>query len=358
MLVAIRADSSVHIGTGHVMRCITLAEALISVGYEVVFVCRPQTGDLIRFIQAKNIDVISLSGLPSFKPVKNSLDYIGWLQVSVADDAKEFLEKVIEADVVITDHYAIGKEWQCSVRAALKCKIIAIDDLVREHDADLIIDQTLGRDWREYKGGVKVLAGSKYALLRSNFMSCREIARTKKNFQTPVRVLVTMGGVDADNVTLLVIRTLVNRADFRITVLLGPRAPNYLQVKQFCTRHGHMRHLDFVDDMASLMLESDIAVGAPGSTAWERACLGLPNIVIPLADNQVMIGEQLVSYQASIKVDVGMVSETLEELLDLLIIRWDYYRDRNFDVCDGKGVYRVVSAVNAMVNTPRNTECL
>lgn len=358
MLVVIRADSSVHIGTGHVMRCVTLAEALISRGYEVVFVCRPQTGDLIKFIQAKNIDVISLSELPPFMPVKNSLDYIGWLQVSVADDAKEFLEKVIEADVVITDHYAIGKEWQCSVRAALKCKIIAIDDLVREHDADLIIDQTLGRDCREYKGGVKVLAGSKYALLRPNFMSCREIARSKKNVQTPVRVLVSLGGVDANNVTLLVLRTLVNRADFRVTVLLGPRAPNYLQVKHFCNRHGHILHLDFVDDMARLMLKSDIAVGAPGSTSWERACLGLPNVVIPLADNQVMIGEQLESYQASIQVDVSMVPQTLEASLDSLITRWDYYRDRNFDVCDGKGVGRVVSAVNEMINSPINTEWL
>jgi UDP-2,4-diacetamido-2,4,6-trideoxy-beta-L-altropyranose hydrolase len=339
------------------MRCVTLAEALISRDYEVAFVCRPQPGDLISYIQAKNIDVILLPLVPSSRVVRNSADYIGWLQVSVEDDVKEFLEKVTEADVVLTDHYAIGVEWQSSVRAVLKCKIIAIDDLVREHNADLIIDQTLGRDWREYKGGAKVLAGSKYALLRPNFMSCREIARSKKNVQTPVRVLVSLGGVDANNVTLLVLRTLINRADFRVTVLLSPRAPNYLQVKHFCNRHRHILHLDFVDDMAFLMLESDIAVGAPGSTSWERACLGLPNVVIPLADNQVRIGEQLVSYQASIKVDVSMVSETLEELLDSLIIRWDYYRNINFDVCDGKGVYRVVSAVNEMINTPRNTEC-
>ena len=358
MKVVIRADASTFIGSGHVMRCVTLAEALIFRGYEVAFVCRPQPGDLISYIQAKNIDVILLPLVSLLRVVRNSADYIGWLQVSVEDDVKEFLEKVTEVDVVITDHYAIGVEWQSAVRAVLKCKIIAIDDLVREHNADLIIDQTLGRDWREYKGGVKVLAGSKYALLRPNFMSCREIARSKKNVQTPVRVLVSLGGVDANNVTLLVLRTLVNRADFRVTVLLGPRAPNYLQVKQFCNRHGHILHLDFVDDMARLMLKSDIAVGAPGSTSWERACLGLPNVVIPLADNQVMIGEQLESYQASIQVDVSMVPQTLEASLDSLITRWDYYRDRNFDVCDGKGVCRVVSAVNEMINSPINTECL
>jgi UDP-2,4-diacetamido-2,4,6-trideoxy-beta-L-altropyranose hydrolase len=341
MLVAIRADSSIHIGTGHVMRCVTIAEALISSGYEVVFVCRPQTGDLIRYIQAKNINVISLSVLPLLKPAENSLDYIDWLQVSVADDAKEFLEKVIEADVVITDHYAIGKEWQSAVREVLKCKIIAIDDLIREHDADLIIDQTIGRDWREYKGGVKVLAGSKYALLRPNFALMREKAYLRSApAALQVRVLLSMGGVDKPNATLSALKFLSKIPNLTITVLLGKGAPHYETVILYCAKLNNARQFDFVEDMAELMLDHDLAVGAPGSTSWERACLGLPCIVIPLAENQFEIAGRLQVNSAAVVVNLHELQSTFSEGFDRIMSKWDVYVQANLSLCDGLGIYR------------------
>ncbi|MCV5261658.1 UDP-2,4-diacetamido-2,4,6-trideoxy-beta-L-altropyranose hydrolase, partial [Escherichia coli] len=103
-----------------------------------------------------------------------------------------------------------------------------------------------------------------------------------------------MGGIDAPNATFKVLESLCGKVEAKFTVLLSPRAPHFDQVKELCASRADVSHLDFVSDMASLMLEHDIAIGAPGTTSWERACLGLPNVIVPLAENQQLICKQLV----------------------------------------------------------------
>ena len=340
MKILIRTDASAVIGSGHVMRCLTLAQQLISEGYDLTFVCRPQPGDLIDFIRSHNVDVISLSAVTSDRPVKDSSDYNNWLQVSVSDDAQEFIAKANEADVVITDHYAIGRDWQSAVRKALSCKIIAIDDLVREHDADLIVDQTLGRTCQEYNGEARVLAGSTYALLRPNFSVMREKAYSRATPVTPLRVLVSMGGFDKPNATLSVLKLLTKKTNLKITVLLSPLALHYESVISYCGKYSNVQQIDFVEDMASLMLDIDIAVGAPGSTSWERACLGLPCILIPLAGNQVENSIRLKTKNASIVIELDEIQSLLIGALDEMTTNWCVYSLANFSLCDGLGIYR------------------
>ena len=341
MRIAIRTDASSDIGSGHVMRCITLARLLKSEGNVVIFVCRPQAGDLIDFIKSQNMNVISLGILESYSDPSHSADYIRWLQTSVRADANEFLSKIENIDVVITDHYAIGREWHRLVRGALSCKIIAIDDLVCEHDADLVLDQTLGRKCQEYKGKARVLAGSSYALLRPNFALMREKAYLRSApAPQQVRVLLSMGGVDKPNATLSALKLLSKIQNLTITVLLGKRSPHYKKVVSYCSQLNNVRHLDFVEDMAELMLDHDLAVGAPGSTSWERACLGLPCIVIPLAENQFEIASKLQVNNAVIVVNLYELQSKFSDGIDRIMSKWDEYVQANLSLCDGLGIYR------------------
>jgi UDP-2,4-diacetamido-2,4,6-trideoxy-beta-L-altropyranose hydrolase len=358
MRIIFRTDASIEMGGGHVMRCISLAQELVAEGYHVVFVCRPQAGDFISYIESKEIEVIRLEIPVTQDPKAISIDYSSWLKVPVAADAKEFIAKISKVDVVVTDHYSIGREWHSIVKNALRCKIITIDDLGREHNADLVIDQTLGCDPQKYAGVGRCLVGSEYALLRPCFRSLREKAQAKTAYHMPARVLVSMGGMDKDNVTLLILSCLANCKKFSITVLLGASAPNYSTVKDFCNSRKEIEHLGFVDDIASVMLENDIAVGAPGSTSWERACLGLPNVIVPVANNQAEISRQLISNNASLKVDVTDIAEKLEESLDSLLLNWNYYRSKNFKICDGYGTKRVIIAINELLRNYENNYTL
>lgn len=348
MNIFVRADASIYIGSGHVMRCLVLATELREKGHFVTFICRPQLGDLIDFIESKGFQVIKLKRIETTQAPTFEADYLGWLMCPVASDAKEFCLAAKNADWVITDHYAIGRQWQEIVREYLSCKILSIDDLVREHDADLILDQTLGRNRVEYQNCNRVLAGSQYALLKPKFSQLRERIQEKVRPKTIAKVLVSMGGIDNPNATLSVIRALSAKKNVLLTVLLSPNAPHYNSVKEYCIEFEHINHIDFVEDMASLMFDHAIAIGAPGSTSWERACLGIPSIVVPLAENQVNICNQLTDRNICIKVKVEEIASNIYSALELLIRDWTMFHSSNLEVCDGKGVFRVVKEIESI----------
>lgn len=342
MEVIFRVDASIWIGSGHVMRCLVLADALKNVATEVSFACLPQRGDMIAYIEQRGHNVIKMTPVLSPITPRDSTDYLGWLQRSIDDDASDFISKIERAKIVVTDHYAIGLEWQQKIKVALKCKIVAIDDLVRMHDAECIIDQTLGRQEKEYVANVTVLAGTKYALLAEAFSQYRKEAINKSSPRATPKVLVSMGGVDLPNATLTVLKSLVEKVNASFTVLLSPRGPHYQQVVAWCSGQDTVTHVDFCDNMALLMLDHDIAIGAPGSTSWERACLGLPSIIIPLADNQKTIAQQLVNHKAVIAIALNDVKQKIVKSFQVLLREWETYHKVNLALCDGRGVQRVV----------------
>ena len=350
MNVVIRVDASVYIGSGHVMRCLVLAEALKERNYSVAFACRSQSGDMIDFIQDRGFNVFSLNEIiPATLPL-NSADYLGWLQCSIEKDANDFLWQIKIADIVVTDHYAIGKEWESIIRDKINCRVMAIDDLEREHDADLIIDQTFGRKKESYPNIVHVLTGTKYALLSPNFPVLHEQAYQRVIPLESIRVLVSMGGIDAPNATLSVLKQLSKLDNITVTVLLSTRAPHYISVNSFCQTKSNIRHIDFVSNMAQEMMKHDVSIGAPGATSWERACLGLPSIIIPLADNQREICERLVETKVALKVDVNDIDAQLINVLRDLLKSWEYYHQNSLSLCDGKGTLRVITAIEKWKN--------
>ncbi|MPW36241.1 UDP-2,4-diacetamido-2,4,6-trideoxy-beta-L-altropyranose hydrolase [Vibrio sp. B1Z05] len=354
MNVVFRVDASLLIGSGHVMRCLVLADELERAGHRCVFACTPLEGDMRAFITDSGFSVVTLAAPKTVIQAQSDADYGTWLQKTIEDDAKNFLEKVHSADLVVTDHYAIGKKWQSKVVQSINCRLLAIDDLAREHCADLVLDQTLGRSRGDYSSSSNsVLAGSEYALLKPAFSRLREEALSRALPTTPIRILVSMGGVDAPNATLEVLKSLCSHVQAHFTVLLSRRAPHYKQVSNWCKQRYDVTHLDFVSDMATLMLEHDVAIGAPGTSSWERACLGLPNIIVPLADNQTLVSEQLVKYGAAVKVDLENISTEIQSAYEAVCNDWHEMKGANLALCDGLGVRRVTLEMEQLFSSNR-----
>ncbi len=300
MRVAFRTDASVQIGTGHVMRCLTLADELTRQGHECWFVCREHDGHLGDLIASKGYDLTLLPSPGNNEPDandRNSENYALWLGVPQQDDARQTLGplKAWKPDWLVVDHYALDAQWERSLANAAG-KIMVIDDLAnRPHECALLLDQNLGRQAEDYCYLVpeccQVLAGPRYALLRPEFREWREASLSRRARQPRLqRLLINLGGVDKDNVTGQVLEALITcdlPADLQISVVMGASAPWRESVAaQARVMPWSTEVVVNVSDMARRMTEADLAIGAAGSTSWERCCLGLPTLMVVLADNQ------------------------------------------------------------------------
>lgn len=329
-LVVFRTDASVQIGTGHVMRCLTLAEALRKGGAECLFLCRPHEGHLIQLIAERGHRVKTLPALSpgntGWTP-KPAPPHAAWLGVDQAADAADALRALAgerRAAWLVVDHYALDREWQTALRPACD-RIMVIDDLAdRPHDCDLLLDPNIGRSEADYKGllpeGARMLLGPRHALLRPEFAAHRAASLARRAQPELRRLLVTLGGVDKDNITCRVLDALDSielPEALEITVVMGPHAPWLSAVRERAqTMRRPTRVLVGVNDMARLMTESDLAIGAAGSTAWERCCLGLPTIQLVLAENQRKIAEALERVGAASTVDIASLEKRLPALFN------------------------------------------
>lgn len=301
MKVAFRTDASLDIGIGHVMRCLTLAEALRARGANCHFICREHPGHLLDHIRKRGFAV---SGLPSCKPDGHSLDEPGesqpahahWLGCNWMTDARQTGETLAnwKPDWLVVDHYALDSRWENALR--LHCgKLLVIDDLAdRPHACDLLLDQNLGRAGADYADRVPehctVLVGPRFALLRPEFAVLREYSLRRRESPALKHLLITMGGVDQPNATGQVLEALETcplPANCKITVVMGGKAPWLEQVREIASAMPWLTEVRVdIGDMAQVMADTDLAIGAAGSTSWERCCLGLPTLLVVLADNQ------------------------------------------------------------------------
>lgn len=353
MRVVFRVDASIHIGSGHVMRCLVLAQELKRIGYNVLFATREQKADLNTLINTRGYEVIALQKPYEWSTPNHSSDYAAWLQVSEEQDSLDFIKKVKYADLVIVDHYGIGATWHETVKNKLNCILTVIDDLVRVHRAHIIVDQTLNRPPTCYEKifPCKALTGTDYALLNPEFTKQRQILQ--RSSPSCNDILLTMGGIDKPNATLKVLKTLATVKQPRpTTVLLSQQAPHYSAIKEFAEEHPDwVKHVEFVDNMANFMGQFSLVIGAPGSTSWERACLGIPSILIPIADNQNDISKALVNAQAVKLIKLEDISNQLISSIEYLDNHWEYYSKQNFVLCDGMGVKRVTQTLQEALQT-------
>jgi len=308
MKVVFRVDASLEMGTGHVMRCLTLADELKRSGHECTFISRQQAGELTELIKQREHAVYVLPECTELTDCH--LTHSNWLKGGKKRDAEESAKilQTINPDWLVVDHYGIDKAWEELMRLYVK-RILVIDDLAdREHDCDVLLDQNLGQTDEMYRSlvpeGCQILTGCHYALLRPEFADCRELSLEYRKGKTQIdRVLISMGGVDKENYTEEALNGLASSVlndKTEVTVVLGKQAPWLTEVKaQAANSRLNVRVLSNVSNMAELMSQSDLAIGAAGSTSWERCCLGLPTLMCVLADNQRKIAAALEQAGAS-----------------------------------------------------------
>jgi UDP-2,4-diacetamido-2,4,6-trideoxy-beta-L-altropyranose hydrolase len=283
--IAIRTDASLEIGSGHVMRCLALAHALQTAGAECHFICRDHSGNLIEQIRKNGFTVTALQGT------------VESLSEDWATDAV-LTQNAIGGTVVdwlVVDHYAIDARWERALRPFCR-KLMVIDDLAnRPHDCDLLLDQNLGRNAGDYAQLVPskchVLAGTRYALLRPEFTALRQASLDRRSVNPRLEnLLIAMGGVDLPDATSKALEALplcTLPTGLCITVVLSSHAPWIERVRVLAKQMPRLTTVRVdVADMAQLMANSDLAIGAAGSTSWERCCMGLPTLMVVLADNQ------------------------------------------------------------------------
>lgn len=304
MKVLIRVDSSTHIGIGHVMRCLTLARALRPITDEIVFLCRISEGDISGHIERSGFAVARIGLADSVgSDVSGVLGSSQWLQVSQADDARDCLAilNAFNPDLTIVDHYGLDATWHRIVSSNCK-RIAVIDDLAnRNHYCDILIDQTYGRDGADYIDLVpprtKLLIGSRFALLRPEFSLLREASLKRRTSNTIKRVIVSMGGVDKDDYAGKILSALapyVVPQHLEVHIVMGSTSPHLDAIKDKVAASGERIRLSVdLDNMAEAMMVADLAIGAAGSTSWERCCMGLPTIMFVVAENQRKIAANL-----------------------------------------------------------------
>ncbi len=296
MKIAFRSDASLQIGTGHFMRCLALADVLRQRGAQCNFICRPSHGHLLNLIQERGHKANILVQSGDAFSASADLSHAKLLSSDWASDAKQTQQTLGRqvVDWLVVDHYALDERWEHALRPHAR-RILVIDDLAdRPHDCDLLLDQNLGREPKDYVGllssKTKTLIGPSYALLRPEFSEWREHSLQRREKPKLTNLLITMGGVDLTNVTGQVLDALTIcdlPADLRITVVVGPMSLWLAKVQaQAASMPRPTQVLVGVSNMAQLMAESDLCIGAAGGTAWERCALGLPTIVLILAANQ------------------------------------------------------------------------
>jgi UDP-2,4-diacetamido-2,4,6-trideoxy-beta-L-altropyranose hydrolase len=326
--VIFRADATYQLGGGHVYRCLTLAYALAAEGWACTFACNEGAERVVSWLVRspfRRMDPNALGGDP--------------------------------VDLLVIDHYDIGASYENACRSWAK-HILVIDDLAnRHHDADVLLDQNIGREASDYSGLVpsacRLLVGPAYALLRPEFKAARASSLDRRAEDAPVnRIFIGMGLTDPINATGRALEVALEITELcRIDVMLGSSAPHLFAVRRQAASAGP-RVVLHVDAAAPwlLMSEADLAVGAAGTTTVERCCLGLPSVVLVTADNQRTLAVILRRDRLAVVADDEplAIKRALERLSKDALLRYDV-STRCAAVCDGAGGVRLSNTIAGLV---------
>jgi UDP-2,4-diacetamido-2,4,6-trideoxy-beta-L-altropyranose hydrolase len=359
MRIVFRVDGSRLIGSGHVMRCLALADALKAAGSQASFLCRDAEGHLAGLIRKCGFDVELLppkagSGIPASGPAHRH-----WLGTDWGTDAEECSAALARAggkvDWLVVDHYALDERWESRMRKWTR-NLMAIDDLAdRPHDCDVIFDQNLYRSFESrYDGlvgaGTRKLLGPRFALLRREF---REKRASLKPRQGPARKLLAFfGGVDATDETgkILDAWESLGPAAPQMDVVLGSGNARREALRERCSRHTRLTCRVQIEDMAEAMSQADLSLGAGGTSTWERCCMALPTLCISVAENQR--ASAAYAGEAGIHYYLGHYNEVGDGDVAAALEKWVFdtaglaaMARQAGDYVDGEGTTRVADAL-------------
>jgi UDP-2,4-diacetamido-2,4,6-trideoxy-beta-L-altropyranose hydrolase len=319
----------------------------------VTFICREHQGNLIERVRASGFQCYALPLVTTEYDTDSDVYHSSWLGVSQQQDAQacEPILLNIMPDWLIVDHYAIDYRWQDALQGYY-CKLMVIDDLAdRVQRADILLNQNYGAMRENYQPLVSsacvLLLGLEFALLRKEFFDYRAFRLDKKPndaIQESKRLLITMGGVDENNITSQVLRCFddaLRLINWSIVVVVGEKYP-YLATLTQQIESMPNRIIDLlvgINNMAEVMANCDLAIGAAGATTWERCCLGLPSIQLVIAYNQQDTAQKLA------RDGVVLMAQSVEDvgyLLDkITIAQLQKLSDISSRLCDGLGAERV-----------------
>lgn len=312
MNVVFRVDSSVNIGTGHVMRCLTLAQQLRQFGCAVSFISTALEGNIIPIIEQSGFNTHVLPS-PS-----SPLQEKGW-----EEDSKMTISWITElgkVNLLVVDQYLLDEKWEQALFPFVG-EILVIDDLAnRPHYCHYLLDQNYKWDVATpymslIPSECKMLLGPDYVLLRDEFIDLAPYVTIRPGRLS--RLLVFFGGSDPTNETVKTLQA-ISCCDnnWHVDVIVGASNPNIEEIKRLCERFGYCLHIQ-VSNIATFMLKADFAVGAGGSTTWERCFMALPSLTIVVADNQREITEAVASYGATVLLgeSASVKSEDIKDAL-------------------------------------------
>lgn len=336
----LRADAGERVGAGHVMRCLALAQAWRAAGGDAVFVTRPLPAALAERLRAEGARVCPLP---------------------TGDDAQQTIALAAElgAKWIVLDGYEFGHEYQRAIKGA-GLRLLVLDDYghASDHCANLVLNQNIQATREMYsrrEPSTELLLGTRYVLLRQEFLQARK-ARAQSG--TVRRVLVSMGGADPDNVTLKMLEALT-ALEVETTAVIGPANPRGAALEEFARQSGgRLRVRRNATDMPELMAAADLAVAAAGSTCWELAYMGLPQLLVILAENQRGAAERLDAIGAArnlgwhASLDVATLRAEIATLLADRE-RCAAMSERASELVDGRGAQRVVMAMKSRSLTLR-----
>ena len=332
MNIIFRVDASTQLGSGHVMRCLALAERLREKDAFVQFISQAHEGNLNNLINEHGFEVIELAkpsnnvGLD--RPITTDIkSYKKPLIITEEQDAQDTINLIMGKKInwLIVDHYSLSKKWEKQLRPFVR-NIMVIDDLEnRKHDCDLLLNQNWFKENdNRYYGLVPEtctkLLGPQYALLRPEFASFKKNINQKTG--KIKRIFVFFGGSDPHGLTEKTLRAL-SRTEFsnlEADIVIGEINPHQNIIKNLVDNRNNTRLYIQVDSIASIMAKADLAIGSEGVNTWERMAVGLPTISVITATNQRSMSEELNKYQLTYligeysSVNVDLIAESLHKM--------------------------------------------
>jgi UDP-2,4-diacetamido-2,4,6-trideoxy-beta-L-altropyranose hydrolase len=337
--ILFRADAGVSMGAGHVVRCLALAQGWRDVGGEACFVMARGAEAFCEPLRAEGIQIHTIDATPDS-----------------VEDARETIRLAGDhsAAWVVVDGYHLGPGYRRRI-AGEGLRLAVLDDNGEQgqYVAGVIINHNLHAAEEMYAdrpSGARLLLGPRYTLLR------RQFARDGGERAIPAaarKILVALGGGDENNATAAVLKAigLLGRADLEVRVILGGASPHESVLRAMGEGLPGTLHFERnVSDMAARMAWADLGVTAAGGTCREAACMGLPSVLLVLADNQLRVAEMHAGCGAAVNmgdaaaVAPEAIARAIEKLLDDPARREAMARAGR-TLADGRGAARVVSVL-------------
>jgi UDP-2,4-diacetamido-2,4,6-trideoxy-beta-L-altropyranose hydrolase len=367
--ILFRVDASnINIGTGHLYRCLNLANELKELSYSVAFVLRALPGNYGDLVKSRGFDLIELA-FENVDEYRTAEKHESWLGVSWKLDAKQTINVVnlTNAKCVIVDHYSLDYRWHKLILET-GVKLVSIDDLAnRILDCDLLIDQSYQRTFSDYSKYIKTkenfFLGPRFAILGSDFYLNRgkAVFRRTSSCRAINNIFLSFGGVDPNNYTSFVLKILRNyERNLNIQIVVGKGFNNLTTLQSLC--NGSKHNIKIFQDIDSLtiankMLEADLAFGSSGTTTWERCCLELPTIFIVNNSNKDRIKDFVKDTKNNYIIEISESNYSISEFIFQILDTGNREISKNLacDKIDGLGGRRVAAKIHQLLdNTGMN----